>query len=150
MNNIHITDGYCHFFFFYHDGTTAPGDYWVTFWVPVPDKWCFGITHWGEWNNSKAKKQKTKTWLSKQLHKGQLVHKEKCLHCPVSFSILLPPCAIVLLVAKFSSLRNWPVDKMIIIQSSVQILWQRCLQMGHAWNTNSVSGIDLTGGGFKS
>lgn len=56
-------------------------------------------------------RQKTKTWLSKQLHKGQLVHKEKCLHCPVSFSILLPPCAIVLLIAKFSSLGNWPVDK---------------------------------------
>lgn len=44
---------------FYHV-TAAPGDYWVTFWVPVPDKWCFGITHWGEWKNSKAKNKKQK------------------------------------------------------------------------------------------
>lgn len=137
-------------FSFYHDVTAAPGDYWVTFWVPVPDKWCFGITHWGEWNNSKAKNKKQKHDYPNNYIKDSLFTRKNVFIVQYLFSILLPPCAIVLLVAKFSSLRNWPVDKMIIIQSSVQILWQRCLQMGHAWNTNSVSGIDLTGGGFKS
>lgn len=49
---IFLTNWFCHFFLTLCDCVTL-GDYEVTFWVPVPNKWCIGIAHQGKWNEAK-------------------------------------------------------------------------------------------------